>query len=385
MRIYAKLLFCRKRQILALAIVLLTITSVSLQLLQLFENSSRKERTLLNQDIRTITIQSQNENVMKQIQHGNLTRQSETDIATKQSETDIATKQSETDYDTKQIENNNTAIRSRSENITEQSQNETYRKMNAQFSHRTSNQLDAKDPYKVVFFIGGGKSGSTTLATYLKHDPNNWKVWDPNGQFLESGKEVCWALTGQPKQLFWNKFKTLGSRTANIALDACPRAVEKMHLERMARAFPNASYLMLVRDPVDRVISHMNDMIDRGHMKVNIDDLLRRSMQKYSLPVRLSMFGEILQNAYSIIPKNKILIIPNQDLKREPQATIDKVLKHIGANPKNITLVEANKRKDTNTYQIPSSSTLKWLHDMFDTDWKLFKSLSGLNVDTVYM
>ena len=237
---------------------------------------------------------------------------------------------------------------------------------------------------KVVFFLGGGKSGSTTLAMYLKHDPNNWKQWDPNGQFMAGGKEFCWSKSHQTKAQFWKHYQTYGSKTAVFALDACPQAMEKVHFERMVKTFPNASYLMLVRDPVDRVISHMNDM-NEGH-STKIDSLLKSQMTGNRLAKRLSMFGSIIQNAYSVLPKYKILIIPNPDMTRRPQETVNKVMKHIGAQPKNVTLVEANKRKHRKTYQIPSNTMIKWLKDIFYKDWELFKNISGLHdIETVYM
>lgn len=252
-------------------------------------------------------------------------------------------------------------------------------------AHSSERRTDNDDGgAKVVFFLGGGKSGSTTLATYLKHDPNNWTVWDPNGQFLEGGKEFCWSKSRRTKEQFWKHFSTQGSKTAVFALDACPQAVERAHFERMVKTFPNASYLMLVRDPVDRVISHMNDMNERNNR--NIDSLLKSQMNGNQLAKRLSMFGNIIQNAYSVLPKHKILIIPSPEMTRRPQETIDKVMKHIGAQPKIVTLVEANKRKHRKTYQIPSDTTIKWLKNIFYKDWELFKNTSGLrDIETVYM
>ena len=250
---------------------------------------------------------------------------------------------------------------------------------------------DHRNDSKVVFFIGGHKCGSTTLATYLKHDPKNWTAWDANDQFMDGRKELCWSVSGTPKKFFWKFFTTHGSKTATFALDACPRAIRRTHFDCMLKAFPNASYLMLVRDPVDRVISDMNALLDKHKMRnVSIEDLLRERIFGYQrpglmLPVRLSMFGNILKTAYSVFPRNKVMIVPNPDLKRQPQQLIDKVMRHIGAKPKNVTLVEANKRKDKTTYQMPSNTTIKWLRDMFYSDWELFKNISGIHVDTVYM
>ena len=244
------------------------------------------------------------------------------------------------------------------------------------------------DDSKVVFFLGGGKSGSTALATYLKHDPNNWKVWDANGQFMDGGKEFCWAMKRSSKEQFWKHFTTHGSTKAIFALDACPQATERTHFERMVKTFPNASYLMLVRDPVDRAISHMNDEMDKkdktNTIRGDIESRLR-GLSGTSLAGRLSMFGKILLNAYTVLPRGKIMIVPTQDMTKQPQETINRILNHIGAGPKNVSLVEANKRKHWKSYQIPSNTTIKRLRDIFHDDWELFKKISGIHIDTVYM
>ena len=253
-----------------------------------------------------------------------------------------------------------------------------------------SAQTKHPDDSKVVFFIAGHKCGSTTLATYLKHDPKNWKVWDPNGQFMDGGKEFCWAEFGTSKEQFWKHFRTHGSKMETFALDACPRATETKQFERMVKTFPSASYLMLVRDPVDRFISDMNVELEKVKGNRSIDDLMRQKVTGTKFPlakrhIRRSMFGIILQNALSVLPRKRILIIPNQDLKLQPQATVDKVMMHIGAKQKNVTLVESNKRKDSGSYQIPSKQNIEWLHDTFYTDWELFKNISGIYVETIYM
>ena len=62
----------------------------------------------------------------------------------------------------------------------------------------------------------------------------------------------------------------------------------------MVKMFPNLSYLMLVRDPVDCVILLMNDVND-GHSR-SIESLLTSQMSRNQLfNVRLSMSGKIIQ------------------------------------------------------------------------------------------
>ncbi len=48
---------------------------------------------------------------------------------------------------------------------------------------------------RTAYFWGGGKAGSTTLATYLKHpDPGDGR--DAPSPFVRAGKEICWAEVG---------------------------------------------------------------------------------------------------------------------------------------------------------------------------------------------
>ena len=56
----------------------------------------------------------------------------------------------------------------------------------------------AADPFpcSAVYFWGGGKAGSTTLAALLKHGYEG-DAYDPNSEFIDSPKEICWAERGQ--------------------------------------------------------------------------------------------------------------------------------------------------------------------------------------------
>ena len=365
MRLYSKLLTYQKTKCIFVAAIVTLMTGTLLQLQVLYSAQRRNEILILKHDFVKGTGQ-------RKIQAGIRDDVSGVKQANNEDNKTIVSTNWTTNTSTLQKPNN--ALN-----------------MDLKMQLLSSDQIKHSDDSKVVFFLGGQKCGSTTLATYLKHDPNNWKIWDPNGQFMDGGKEFCWSVYGQSKEQFWKHFKTHGSKTATFALDACPKAIERKHFERMVKTFPNASYLMLVRDPVDRVISCLNVELEKSRKgNESIDGFLRKRLAVNQLPVslqpiRLSMFGNILQTAFSVLPRNKIMIVPNPDLKRQPQQIIDKVMRHIGAKPKNVTLVETNTRNNKSAYQIPSNTTIKWLRNMFYSDWKLFKNISGIHVDTVYM
>ena len=93
---------------------------------------------------------------------------------------------------------------------------------------------------KPVYFIGGGKSGSTTLATLLKHASPNFTKYDEFGQFSRSGKEPCWAADNKisvfTPEKYWQLFPDCSDPKNRLVspdlglkpkplfnLDACPR------------------------------------------------------------------------------------------------------------------------------------------------------------------
>ena len=73
---------------------------------------------------------------------------------------------------------------------------------------------------------------------------------------------------------------------------------------------------------MDRVITHMNDVLEGRNR--SIESLLKSQMRGNQLAMHLSMLGKIIQNAYSVLPKHKILIVQNLDMTGHPRQTIYK-------------------------------------------------------------
>ena len=101
---------------------------------------------------------------------------------------------------------------------------------------------------KPVYFLGGGKAGSTTLALLLKHKPPSYKTHNYNGQFTASEKEVCWAERSSISSTkYWSYFPECEKENDSplFALDACPRYYSEHHAHTIASVHPNARFLML--------------------------------------------------------------------------------------------------------------------------------------------
>lgn len=217
-----------------------------------------------------------------------------------------------------------------------------------------------------VYFLGGGKAGSTTLAMLLKHGAPSYATWDPNGQFADSEKEVCWAESGTTSRGYWRHFHgCTTSKRKLFALDACPRYYSDTHLRRIARVHPTAKFIMLVREPANRIVSHLNDHALRYGVSFNFESRFKQVIDnKHSLEWELSQYSKMLQTFLKYFDSNQILIVKTEDLNAYTKEIVSEIMEHIGGTNKEITPIESNRLNKRTGYRRPSSSTLQHARDI---------------------
>ena len=233
-----------------------------------------------------------------------------------------------------------------------------------------------------VYFLGGGKSGSTTVAVLLKHSPPDYKFWNSTGQFADSGKEVCWADRGSPQRYgadnYWAKFRGCSGQHSRklFALDACPRYHTESHAKNIASVHPNAKFIMPIRDPVNRIISHANDQMIRMHGSKNIN-------QKISTPTgllkNLSEYYKILSIFLKYFDSENFLVVRNEALNEFTQEIVDDIMGHIGGQKQYAVPVDsnANHLANKNKYILPSNEAACLAYESFKEDVRNLKDLLG--------
>ncbi len=283
-------------------------------------------------------------------------------------------------------------------------------------------------PCEAIYFWGGGKAGSTTLATLLKHDYNN-SGYDPNSEFVDSPKEICWALQHQQRR-FGSEIDSLSKWRGmthgqkchpddkRFVLDACPRYSTKEQAQAIIEENPHAKFLMLIRNPVDRLVSHINDVrrgptvdveeVVKKLLKRNVaggmgwygmhdsntkklrdrngnHDLLRdRVIEKKFDHVsqmsrshwELSLYGENLRNLLTVVPTSQVLVVQTEALSRNPQETMNNILSFIGANKsKKVKVLHENQLHDRASYKTISPELRLELEAAFRADHLLLLQL----------
>ena len=131
---------------------------------------------------------------------------------------------------------------------------------------------------------------------------------------------------------------------------------------------------MLIRDPVDRLVSHINDNRRRGskHQRKHTVEELVQNLMKHPARGKMSGFegalsyqGENLANLLSVFPDpSDVLIIPMESMStpQTMQGVADAVSDHVGAERWKVFDNHNNKNTNNNNNNSSSSSSNNVLH-----------------------
>jgi len=240
-----------------------------------------------------------------------------------------------------------------------------------------------------VLFIGGGKAGSTTLAAWLKHSPeSNYNLYSNVSGFLDSGKEICFGSARKMTSSNFLKHFNPTPKDLNdcppdrpYLLDGCPNMVMPQQYIRSNEFFPNAKYIMLVRDPIDRLVSQWND--NRPPKPVKDLDLKLTSSGKDK--DKLSMYGQLFHTVVHTtkIPSNQIIVVVTELMKRHPQEVMNDVYDFLGISRRKI-VKEApplNALRHRSVYTWPSESAVRKCQiQKFGNDTQQFLQDLGISI-----
>ncbi|GFH44260.1 predicted protein [Chaetoceros tenuissimus] len=244
-----------------------------------------------------------------------------------------------------------------------------------------------------VYFWGGGKAGSTSLFFLLTRGPGGLGNLQNTGPFVQAiEKEPC---SGRP----WQKWTTLtqdtnlcqvgnNSNTFTHILNGCPRMTSVKYAQNVLSLSDEPKFLMLLRDPVDRLVSLLNDNVRRGGSKMDIEkEARKRGLGRTGLT--LVQQGKALQNLLSVVKDPKqILIIPMESISLDTQGVIDAVMDHVGgqrwkrneteaANPGYAIMNRGDVVTEKYKYVTLTQDTTEILRNALRQDVLLLESLVG--------
>jgi len=174
--------------------------------------------------------------------------------------------------------------------------------------------------------IGAMKSGTTSLANYLKEHPDIF-VSDPKepGFFDERiawNKGIEWY-----RSLFENakSCKAIGEASTHYTkMPYHPRVVEKIK-----KIIPNVKFIYIMRDPIDRAISHYWHMVHYHNETKPIE----KALSPKSPYVFYSKYKYQMRFYFEEFPKERYLFLLYDDLVKNPKEVVKLCFEFLEVDP----------------------------------------------------
>jgi Sulfotransferase domain len=243
-------------------------------------------------------------------------------------------------------------------------------------------------PLPDFLIIGAQKGGTTALYAYLRRHPAitgpSWKEVSYFDRHYERGE--AWYRGNFP-----NRVRARGK----LVGEASPSYIfHPLGPERVKALVPEARLVALVRNPVERALSHYHHEVALGREPLSFEDALdaeeeRLRGEKERLAADSSYFSrawwshaykargryaEQLERWLAVFPRERLLILPSEDLGGEPERTHARVLDFLGAAPHRL---DAYPRVYERQYEAMSAETRKRLAAEFEAPNRRLYELLG--------
>ena len=205
-------------------------------------------------------------------------------------------------------------------------------------------------PLPDFIVIGAMKAGTTALWAYLREHPEiTGPPWKETSHFDRYG------ATGE--RAYRAHFPT-GVPAGTLVGEASPGYVfHPVVPQRVHALIPGVRLVVLLRDPVARAFSHYQHAVGLGRETLSFEDAIAAEPQRLagvhermtSDPAYFShewwdhsyfsrgLYAEQLERWLDVFPREQLLVLTNDDLAKDTDATYNRVLAHIGAKPHSLS------------------------------------------------
>ena len=172
--------------------------------------------------------------------------------------------------------------------------------------------------------IGAMKCGTTSLNFYLHQHPDIFMARPKELNFFL--KERNWYRGVDWYRSHFSKRMPIRGETSPLyaALPVYEGVPERMHA-----VVPEASLIYLVRDPVERLRSHY------CHARLHIGErrTFEDALEQNPLMFGVSSYHAQLTHYLRHFPRERILIVPSEDLKSNRLGTLRRIFTFLGVDP----------------------------------------------------
>ncbi len=244
-----------------------------------------------------------------------------------------------------------------------------------------------RDRRKIDFLIvGTQKGGTTALDAYLRDHPEICMAVQKEAHFFDN--EECFQHEKPDYHKYHSLFKP--NRSNKILGEATPIYMYwKPAPGRIWHYNPHMKIIVILRNPTDRAYSHWYMEHGRGDDTLSFREAIETESQRlneakpfqhriYSYIDR-GFYSEQLQRIWTYFPKHQTLVLLNDDLRRNPKGTLDKVCNFLGISC--FESVEPRNVFATSYVQTMTGEEREYLKNVFSLEIQKLEQISGLDLN----
>jgi hypothetical protein len=203
-----------------------------------------------------------------------------------------------------------------------------------------SSTASLEDRLPTFLLIGAQKAGTTSLYEYLRSHPQVFmpRYKEPNFFVLEQnwGRGLEWY-----KQWFRpaDSARAIGEASTRYTMYPMHDGVP----ERIASTLSAPKLVYVVRDPIDRMVSHYLHLVSKGTTRAP----LKQALLGESWYITVSSYGLQLSRYLSYFPRDQICVVVSEELRAEREQTLAQVFAFLGVPPASREPVVANEYNPT--------------------------------------
>ena len=174
--------------------------------------------------------------------------------------------------------------------------------------------------------IGAMRAGTTTLYHHLSQHPQVGMSRMKETDYFIDVKNFKLGL-----DWYRNQFPSDGRLTGEVSPNYTKHDLFLGVPERLKAASPDARLIFVARDPVDRFVSHYMFSWHLGYTSVLPEDLLDSESGHHML--ECSRYARQIRTYLDHFPRENLMILDFDLLKRTPKAALDQVCAFLGIEP----------------------------------------------------
>jgi hypothetical protein len=177
-----------------------------------------------------------------------------------------------------------------------------------------------------LIVIGAAKCGTSSLHSYLSEHPQI---------FMSTPKELRFFIKDDwSERLDW--YMEHFRADATVRGESSPKYTHyplRPHVpERIWSVAPEARFIYLVRDPIERIVSHWVHRYAQGERGRSLDDYVARCREPDNELICPSRYHTQVERYLSVFPRERLLVIDQHDLKQHRARTLREVFRFVGVD-----------------------------------------------------